>query len=205
MVLASVSSSLETGIILCCSLYWRVWGLKWNSTCKGARRYSAFRNIFFSGNCLNMAIDWLDLILLISQIIIITYIFTFRTMPRWGRWEFSRKMPMNTLSSQPRGTWKGKTKTLVATSLPTLPPCGTYAPDSLLPGWTMGSAQCPCIFILQKIICFHSPTLSTEAFFFPAKNPAPMHHNSDKTFSRPTDWNDHLKALSESWSFWLIQ
>lgn len=47
MVLASVSSSLETGIILCCSLYWRVWGLKWNSTCKGARRYSAFRNIFF--------------------------------------------------------------------------------------------------------------------------------------------------------------
>lgn len=50
----------------------------------------------------------------------------------------------------------------------------------------------------KKIICFHSPTLSREAFFFPAKNPAPMHHNSDKTFSRPTDWNDHLKALSES-------
>lgn len=103
--------------------------------------------------------------LLISKIIIITYIFTFRTMPRWGRWEFSKKMPMNTLSSQPRGTWKGKTKTLVAISLSTLPPCGTYAPDSLLPGWTMGSAQCPCIFILQKKSFAFIVLLSLEKHF----------------------------------------
>lgn len=168
MVLASVFSSIKTGITSFCFLPWRVWGAL--SEIVPGRESTGIEEIraFFVAMAWIWPRGWWDLALWIFQTVKITYILAFRNMPRWGGWGITWK-----------GTWAlwalypGKLGDDQNTSPWQQPP--TH-PLSLRPlclrqrllGWAMGLTPFPFICILQKSNSFHSPpSLGWDAFSFP--------------------------------------
>lgn len=135
-----------------------------------------------------MANGWLDLILLTSQIVIITGILGFRTWQRWRRYGIYRRMHTNSLS---KGDLECQGTNPQTTSIPTLLPCGTHGWDTLLLGWTMGLTQFLWICIVQKSIYFHSPTLSKLRSIF-----------LKRAFADPSPfWQRILSPNRWEWSF----